>query len=228
MEPGTVWGIVKFFKDEEHLDALLSGHLCCNTPEYYRLHDEQGISDHHESVTHAYRKERDDAKPKLYIGGHAIEGLNRITLRAAGYKDGWLHCWSILKMPDDDVGLAVLVRDIDQLREEFGVHYAYVLPDKVPLFLERLQSATSHRILAREVCYSSDSLEWSPFCKAQPFSYQREFRILVGECSEHSIDHLVIQIPNGLQDIIHKNIGPQLVSEAGDILFQINGSSEHG
>jgi len=95
-------GIVKFYRNEEYLDEFLAGKLYCNTPEYYRLHDGEGVSDPNESITASYRPERGDPKPTMHIAGKPIspDRIGRLTVRGTGRKDRWLHCWTRLTVPE--------------------------------------------------------------------------------------------------------------------------------
>lgn len=42
-------GLIKFFREEKKLDALINGCFYCNTPEFYRNSGYEGVSDKFES-----------------------------------------------------------------------------------------------------------------------------------------------------------------------------------
>jgi hypothetical protein len=58
-------GLLKFFRDFDKLKKLRDGLFYCNTPEFYRQSGQEGVSDLHESCSHAYRKNRDDDPIKI-------------------------------------------------------------------------------------------------------------------------------------------------------------------
>lgn len=202
----SVVGIIKFFRETSHLEAFESGILHCNTPEYYRLCETPGASDYNECVTHAYRQERGDPEPTVMIEGQSLPNLTRVTLRSTGQKDGWLHCWSLVTTPNGEEETAELLHDMLRMAKEFGPSYAYIGWSNLESFLDRIRSVCSHDVTAQAIAYSADSLEWSPFCKDQRFTYQREFRVLIGECDEHSRDRLVLTVPSGFHDLAEKHL----------------------
>jgi hypothetical protein len=205
MEERQFCGLVKFFKNEEFLDQLLDGSFYCNPPEFYRQHDAAGISDHHESCTHAYRQERGDRKATLRIDGKPVDGLRNLTLRSTGINDRWLHCWTCLWAPGDEDALAALANDLTRLRNEFGIHYAFIHPEQVQPFIEHLRTLIPQEVRAAEVQYSDDSLKWSPMCKSEKYRYQREFRFMVGNIPDLSRDPLIIGSEAGFREFIGKN-----------------------
>jgi len=166
-------GIIKFFKNEDYLAQLLGGKLYCNTPEYYRLNDEKGVSDRFECCTWSFRESRGDTGAKIVVDGHTIQGLTNVTIRSTGMKDRWLHCWTRLLMPQDETQLEQLVADLRRVRSEFGLHYAYIPEFKIKSFIERIKGMTTHKVGAGNVIYSEDSTDWSPICKSIAYQYQR-------------------------------------------------------
>lgn len=194
MKKGKIIGIIKFFKSEDYLDQLCNGKLFCNTPEYYRLHDAEGVSDRSECCSWAYRKSRGDVGGRIEVEGHTIEGITNITYRANGYKDSWLHCWTTLVMPQSDEELDNFIKDIKRIRSEFGLNYAYIRPSKISPFINHIKTMTTHEVKAGEVAYSEKTHDWSPACKSKKYQYQREFRILIGECQELSTEPLITDL----------------------------------
>lgn len=178
--PDRVFALIKFFRNEAYLDALIGGTIYANTPEHYRLHDAPGVSDVHESVGFTYRAERNDPKPKLLIDGHEIKDLTSATMRFAGKKDAWLHSWVALAVPTSETALRELVRDLRRLQSEFGPHYAVVGGgDKVAELLARVSALTEHEVALRPVAYSDEVELQSPTCKRLQYQYQREVRFLI-------------------------------------------------
>jgi len=222
-----VFGLIKFFKNEDYLSQLCSGKLFCNTPEYYRIHTEIGVSDHFESCSWSFRHSRSDTGAKIAVGGHSIEGLTNVTIRATGMKDSWLHCWTTLVVPQDEVELDILVKDICRIRSEFGLHYAYIPPSNINPFFDHIKTLTPYEVRAGSATYSEKPSDWSPACKSTNYRYQREFRFLFGECQELSIEPLIIQSQNGFGDFILKDISIEISSTNGEwVWLGINGTQD--
>jgi hypothetical protein len=65
-------------------------------------------------------------------------------------------------MPDNQNALDRLVADVERLRSEFGRHYAYIQPDRVKPFLDRIEELTDFHVRLGEVKYSDKPERWSP------------------------------------------------------------------
>lgn len=227
MKKGEIIGIIKFFKNEDYLDQLCNGKLFCNTPEYYRLHDQEGVSDPSECCNWSYRRSRGDVGGRIVIEGHTIQGITNITFRTTGAKDSWLNCWTTLEMPESDEQLDNLVNDINRIRSEFGLNYAYIPPSKINLFVDHIKTLTTNEVKAGQVIYSEEKPDWSPACKSMNYRYQREFRILIGECQELSVEPLIIENKEGFNDFIMKNISIAISSQDDEwVWLGLNGTKD--
>lgn len=204
--PASDYGFfLKFFNNEDHLDALIDGLVYANTPEFYRLSNDPGVSDPHESVVHAYRSERGDRPPVFTIDDHELTGVTSLTLRMSGMQDAWMQSWSMIRMPHNRDELETLVADVERLRQEFGHHYALLPPGRVDDYVRRIRQACEHDVSLVRVAYSSDRTRLNPTCKDTKYEYQREARLLIGQCNERSTDALKIQVDGGFGDLILKN-----------------------
>lgn len=202
MVDNNCFGLIKFFKDHQKLEMLQNGLFFCNTPEFYRLSGDEGVSDLHESCVHSYRRERGDDSISLKVDGHEVGGISSFTQHRAGFRDHWLHCWFKISIPEDDDHLEKLATDINRMRKEFGAEYAFIPGRNLFILLERLQSVSDQKILHGPVNYSSNKLNWSAECKSENYSYQREYRFLIGECQHTSVEPLRIQYEKGFSDLI--------------------------
>ncbi len=217
------FGLIKFFKDPNKLESLRDGLFYCNTPEFYRLSGDEGVSDPHESCSHAYRKSRGDGPIKLEVDGYDVGGVFAFTLHGPNFKDHWLHCWFTISIPEDKDHLIQLASDIDRMRLEFGAEYAFIPADYLPELLNRLQSVTDHNIFHGPVDYSSVKRDWSAMCKPASYSYQREYRFLLGECPHTTTEPLIVQNKRGFRDLILRS--PELKIEnrtKGHVWFMLN------
>ena len=207
-----IHGLLKFFRSESHLDDLLAGKFYCNTPEYYRMCESDGVGDKHESCIQSYRKARGDPPIILKMGGKALlsEGILEFTVHGR-VKDSWLHCWMIFQIPESEPDLHSLISDINKVRSEFGYHFAFIPHYSIDPFVARLRELTSVDILHGPVKYSDEAMDWSAVCKSSAFSYQREYRFLLGQCKPAS-EPLVLQDSGGFRELIFKNIPLKLTS----------------
>lgn len=225
MKDRQLVGLLKFFRDQDKLDALKKGVFWCNTPEFYRLSGDEGVSDLHESCSHAYRESRDDEPIKLLVNGKELEGLTAVTVHTGGLRDKWLHCWFALHVPASDAELEALTLDINRMRKEFGEKYAFLPAMHIKTLAERISAVTDHDIDHGHVRYSDHRMEWSAACKASSYSYQREYRFVVGNCPHICIDPEVVAYAEGLSDLIGDNEFLQIKeNEPEKILFHLGPS----
>jgi hypothetical protein len=216
-------GLLKFFRDTDKLQKLKDGLFYCNTPEYYRQAGEEGVSDLHESCSHAYRSSRGDEPIKVIFGGYELIDLSALTIHINGIKDRWLHCWFALDLPDTVDDLQSLVNDINRMRKEFGQNFAFLPTQNLPLLVDRLKSISDYEFDHGLVRYSKEKMDWTIGCKSADYSYQREYRFVFGECSHTDVAPLKIENSQGFQDLIWVN-GPLQIADqkAGIIWFHLD------
>jgi hypothetical protein len=216
-------GLIKFFRDFDKLQKLRDGLFYCNTPEFYRQSDQKGVSDLHESCSHSYRKNRDDDPIKIKWGDIEFDGLTAATIHTNGTKDKWLHCWFALDLPETPEELVTLVNNINSMRNEFGENFAFIPNKSFSSLISKLESSTTHKLDHGLVKYSTDKMSWSYGCKSSSYSYQKEYRIVFGECSHTEITHLEIQSSEDFNDLIWAN-GPLQITDdkTGDVWFHLD------
>lgn len=205
MKPNQFLGIIKFFRNEEFLDKLVNGCFHCTPPEVYRLDEQKGVSDKFESCGFSYRKSRSDPEIILHINDRRITDHTSLTVHNAQNKDAWLHCWFTLRLPANEEGLAQLKSDIARMKDEFGHHFAFVPAPSINNLICRLQQVSLKSVSYGEVRYNSNNSEWGSLCKAIEYSYQREFRFLVGECNANETRFHEFNDPASFDGLILKN-----------------------
>lgn len=203
--PRPFVALVKFFRDQRHLSAFMDGTLYCNTPEHYRLSNEEGVSDHDESCALSYRESRGDKPLELQLDGHAIDGIQSLSLHADTIRDAWLHCWVALEIPKTEQDLLRQIEDLNRIRREFGTSYVVLPHPKVMEFVAIVTRTTEHPVWHGQVRYSDKRIEWGPRCKSTRYSYQREYRFLVGQCPESSTEALVLRHSPGFRGLLMEN-----------------------
>lgn len=212
MKANEFIGLVKFFRNENYLDKLISGIFHCQTPETYRLHEMEGVSDKLESCTFSYRKTRNDPPASLTINGIEINDALAVTIYNADEGDSWLNCWLLLRVPENENELESLKTDIALMKKQFGEHYAYISPPNLLKVIEILKNNSEKPLIHKKVRYCEDKHEWGVFCKSPSYAYQREYRFAFGSCSPSETEAYCFNCPEGFYDLIYKNPGLQLKS----------------
>lgn len=214
--------LVKFFRDLNHLDALMTGSVYCSTPEYYRQSKVLGTSDTHESCVHAYRSSRGDPTLVVNVDDVAIQGIADITIRGSLKKEMWLHCWASLEIPADKAGLIQLITDFKRMQSEFGFHYAVIPHSNIKLFVKRLEEISRSNVAHGLIRYSEKKQDWSLICKSNEYAYQREYRFAIGDCGPLSAHRDFID-PRGFVDLIQKDERIQIKNmETNDIWLELD------
>jgi len=169
----------------------------------------EGISDKNESCLFTYRQEREDDEVILEVNGVEIKDVLQLTAYNPGIQDSWLHCWMALEIPKTDEEVEALKEDVLRLQSEFGVYYSFVSCAQIPQFIEVIKTLTNYRVLSGKVSYSDKSTDWSATCKNASYSYQREYRFLVGECGSNHLEPLNLKYEEGFGKYIQKN--PEII-----------------
>lgn len=207
MSDDTLYGIIKFFRERDKLDYLLDGGFYCNTPETYRLSNDEGVSDHYESCAHSYRISRGDPATSISFNGDEIDGIESLTIHVNKITDMYLHCWYALKLPKgfDEDDIRQLCDGINRMRKEFGSDYALISAENIDHVANILSKNTSFDVHHGNVEYSDEKMNWSPICKPSQYSYQNEYRFLIGKCQHTDTDPLIIRCSENIREFVGHN-----------------------
>lgn len=220
MECKDFLGLLKFFRNEEYLDSLINGKLYFNTPEYYRLSGNEGISDKNESCSISFRKSRNDKGIKITFGGNEIPGITAFTMYSDESEEKWLHCWTALHFPNNNSqSIYQLVNDINRMRKEFGSQYVFVQNDCYESFVQQLNELSGNKISHGHVSYSDDCWSHSIWCKSKEYSYQREYRFVIGNCNHTSIDPFELTDKDGFGKFISKNPVIEIIERESNLKY---------
>ncbi|OCZ69991.1 hypothetical protein [Acinetobacter pittii] len=228
MQANQFLGLVKFFGNEEFLDKLIEGCFYTNTPEQYRLDNQEGIGDPVESCRMSYRLSRNDQEIILKIDDHVITGIENLTIHNPQNRDSWLHCWFELRLPSDETALENLNQTFIRMKSEFGKNFAFIPADQLKNFVEILQKNSEKPLYCGSVKYSESSSEWGNLCKSMKYSYQNEYRFLFGECPPHDTTPYIFNIKDDLKHIILKNPEIKLEDPNGHVWFELSEKSHQG
>ena len=96
-------------------------------------------------------------------------------------KDSWLQSWCVIGPHND------FEQSLERMLEEFGTYFV-VLPAKYIITYANLVSqASGEQVRYGLVQYSDNPLDRSLTVKDYKFSYQKEFRLYVGQCEKGEI-----------------------------------------
>ncbi|WP_126788204.1 hypothetical protein [Aliidiomarina sedimenti] len=216
-EPPAIAGLLKFFSRPEYLDDFLQGKLFCNTPHYYRNCYEQGISDRFEACIGYFSRSLDQRMPTIIMDGKKLDlsrATEAFTFLDQDYYDSWLSCWFILEVPESELEIISLKRDLQRILQEFGDDYV-LLPSESFIPFHSLLSKTEHRMENGPVKYTDDDLTRGMFKKRSDFSYQREYRFAFDRCDKSELKPLCFKVD--------ANQLSELVIKQPKIKFNING-----
>lgn len=129
-------------------------------------------------------------------------------------------------MPDSEESIDKFCADLGRARNEFGYHYAFIPAHKLYPFVARLKAIIPLEVRSVKVAYSDDSLKWSIGCKSERYSYQREYRFVVGECEHGCVEPYCVRDEPGFSEYILKNPEVKIGSKkTGDTWFSISGET---
>ena len=186
----------------EHLEKLVQGKLYLNTPEYYRINADKSFGDKFESCAYSYRQERDQFAPVLFKNGVQLSQVHptSATIYSATDRSFYLHCWSIVSAWNDFRRHERMLADLKKQQEQLGPCFVALRSGNIGKLLKRIQRMEPNADCSH-VEYSDDPNRQSCVCKRTQFSWQREFRFLVGECAEKHTDARCLQLGD-LSDLL--------------------------
>ena len=224
-EKRTFACLVKFFRDERHLDELIAGKLYCNTPEFYRTSKSEGVSDPQESCSRAHRGLSGGDMIKLVMEGEEVASISNMTVHVGGLKDMWLHCWCALDIPESAREFNRLATSLGRLRGAFGVHYAVIPRGKLAGFTKAVHELAADRDFKYgRVQYSDNQQAWSVGCKATKYAYQQEYRFALGLCGHLTTEPLILRHPAGFAEFIQKSPAIEMAHRATGLVCRIDRS----
>lgn len=202
-----LYGLIKFFSEEEHYLAFRNGSVLFRPPHYYRLCEEKGRSDRNESCLGYWDKELGDRIPHISINGHTMnhEDIQSLLIYPLNeQKDSWMQSWAA-------IGPYTGFEDsLERMIGEFG-HYFVVLPaSNIKIYAALLEKASNSVIRHGLIEYSDDPTKRSLIIKDSKLSYQKEYRFFVGECEKDETKEKFLK----LQDVTN------ILYEANSIKFE--------
>ena len=194
----------------------MEGEVYCNTSETYRLEKFEATGDVNEAGTAS----EEQLIKILGAAPEAFLGVSNITSKPV---NRWLHCWFALDYPENDAELSLLTADLIRAREQYGENFVLLPSNHLDEFLWRVRSLQPGAFVPGRVSYSTDQEDWSLSCKPACFAYQREYRLMFGECSHKTTEPLVLRYHAGFADLLEKNPQIKILKNKSDaVWFKLN------
>lgn len=204
--------LIKFFSEEAHYLAFRNGSVLFRPPHFYRTQETKGRGDRSESCLGYWDKGLGDEMPNLVIDGHPndIKDAQSILIYPAHeQQDSWLQSWSVMGLQNR------FEYSLERMLQEFGSYFVVLPATKIGEYAQMLAEASGAEVRYGLVQYSDDQLKRSLTVKDSEYSYQKEFRFFVGECSKDEVQEKVFPL-NGISKLLLEAASLQIKSPSGE------------
>lgn len=213
--PSQAVALIKFFSKEEHYLAFKKGVTFFRTPHYYRNNNDIGRGDRSESCFGYWDKQLGDRLPNIIINSEKInidDIQSLLVYPAAEQKDAWMQSWSVIGPHNN------FENSLAQMINEFGAYFVLLPSNKISAYAYLISKTSGCKVNMGLISYSDNLLERSLVVKDSKFSYQKEFRFFVSECTKHEIKDKKITL-QGLKKILFKASSLKFTSQSGEIKY---------
>lgn len=207
--------LIKFFSKEEHYLSFKKGTNLFRTPHYYRMDESVGRGDRTESCLGYWDKRLGDELPDIIHNDDKANFENAqsiLVYPAAEQKDAWLQSWAIIGPHNN------FEDSLEKMLNEFGTYFVILSATKISAYKHLLEKASGCKVHMGGVRYSSDPLERSLVVKDSKFSYQKEFRFLLSECSKGEKRDKKVQL-QGINKLLLKASSLKLSTPSGEVKY---------
>ncbi len=212
--------LIKFFSKREHYLSFRKGTNLFRTPHYYRLDETVGRGDRSESCVGHWDRKLGDKLPNIINNGNKVnlDGAQSILLYPASeQKDAWLQSWSVIGPHNN------FANSLEQILKEFGPYFVVLPASKINMYRQLLAKTSGCKVHMGLVGYSDNPLKRSLVVKDSKFSYQKEFRFLLSECSKGEVQDKKVQV-QGINKLLLKAYSLKLASPSGEFKYCSLGS----
>lgn len=207
--------LIKFFSKKEHYISFRKGTNLFRTPHYYRLDKTAGRGDRSESCIGYWDRKLGDELPSIIDNGNEVnlDGAQSILLYpATEQKDAWLQSWAVIGPHNN------FEDSLEQMLKEFGPYFVVLPAPKVNAYRHLIAKTSGCKVHMGLVGYSDNPLKRSLVVKDSKFSYQKEFRFLLSECSKGEKRDKKVQV-QGINKLLLKASSLKLASPSGEVKY---------
>ncbi len=212
--------LIKFFSKRDHYLSFRKGTNLFRTPHYHRLDETVGRGDRSESCVGYWDRKLGDELLSIINNGSKVnlDGVQSILLYPASeQKDAWLRSWSVIGPHNN------FENSLEQMLKEFGPYFVVLPAPKINAYRHLLAKTSGCKVHMGLVGYSDNPLKRSLVVKDSKFSYQKEFRFLLSECSKGEMRDKKVQV-QGINKLLLKASSLKLASPSGEVKYCSLGS----
>ncbi|EPO5825721.1 hypothetical protein ACUCCN_003484, partial [Vibrio cholerae] len=189
----SAFALIKFFSQKEHYLSFLNGTSLFRTPHYYRTCEDIGRGDRNESCLLFCDPTFGGKKPKFSLSDGTEINYNEfesvLIYPADEQHDAWMQSWAIID-PHNDFG-----HSLEQMQNEFGFYFVILPANKISHYAKLIEKVSGAKVRYGAVRYSDNPIERSLTVKDSKYSYQKEFRFFIGECSKVELKEQFLKLP---------------------------------
>lgn len=192
------------------------------TPHYYRKDKSVGRGDRGESCIGYWDSSLGDVMPNVINNGDMLNLNNArsvLVYPAAEQKDAWLQSWAVIGPHNN------FENSLERMLNEFGSYFVILPANRIEEYRCLLAKASGCKVRMGAVGYSDEPLKRSLVVKGSSFSYQKEFRFLLGECSKDERRDKKIQL-QGVGKLLSDASVLKLTSPLGEVSYCSLGNRE--
>lgn len=207
--------LIKFFSKEEHYLSFKKGTNLFRTPHYYRNDKSVGRGDRGESCIGYWDRTLGDDFPNIIDNDDRLnldDAQSILVYPAAEQKDAWLQSWAIIGPHNN------FENSLEKMINEFGAYFVILPATKIDEYRHLLAKTSGCKVHMGAVRYSDNPLEGSLVVKHSKFSYQKEFRFLLGECSKGEMRDKKIQL-QGVNKLLIETSALRFKSQSGEVKY---------
>jgi hypothetical protein len=153
--------------------------------------------------------------PNITNNGHSVnldDAESLLIYPAHEQQDAWLQSWAVIG-PHNNFDSS-----LEKMLKEFGTYFVILPANKISAYAQLLAKTSGSKVHQGLVVYSENSLERSLTVKDSKFSYQKEFRFFLGECSKGEMQDKKIHL-QGLNKMLLEASTLKLTSPTGEIKY---------
>ncbi|MEI8613668.1 hypothetical protein P4S54_08200 [Shewanella sp. PP-He15 brown] len=189
----SAYALIKFFSHKEHYLSFLNGTSLFGTPHYYRTCEDIGRGDRNESCFLFWDQKFGGKKPKfselngIEINCNEFESI--LIYPANEQYDAWMQSWAIIGSHNG------FEHSLEKMQREFGFYFVVLPASKIINYAKLIERVSGTTVRYGAVRYSDNPIERSLTVKDPRYSYQKEFRFFIGECSKGELKAQVLDLP---------------------------------
>ncbi|MEZ8196995.1 hypothetical protein [Vibrio cortegadensis] len=214
--------LIKFFSKKDHYLSFRKGTNLFRTPHNYRLDETVGRGDRSESCVNYWDRKLGDELPSIIDNGNKVnlDSVQSILLYpATEQKDAWLQSWAVIGPHNN------FESSLEQMIKEFGPYFVVLPAPEINAYRRLLAKTSGCKVCMGLVGYSDNPLKRSLVVKDSKFSYQKEFRFLLSECSKGEKRDKKVQV-QGINKLLLKATSLKLASPSGEVKYCSLGSNK--